>query len=191
MANISPKIWGASAWKLIHLTAAKTRTYADLAIMRTFIEGLEHLLPCTKCRASFATHLSQLPFPSRPRDLPQWAYDMHNRVNLTANSSPDPADVFEAYRKMAKARLSGSSGPSRPFAAFLAALADAHPGRRGRKAYVTALGALCALLEHFYKVTPPPSPIGSPRAFRAWLGINASKSSPLPACKDSCAAPLA
>lgn len=189
MANISPKIWGPSAWRLIHLTAAKTRTYADLAIMRSFVEGLEYLLPCTKCRASFAAHLSQLPFPSRPRDLPQWAYDMHNRVNLSsagsagsepsAFSAPDPAEVFEAYRKMAKARQSS------PFAAFLAALADAHPGRRGRKAYTAALGALLALLEHFYKVTPPPTPIRSPRAFRAWLGLEGAPRTPSK-CKDTC-----
>jgi len=181
MANISPKIWGPSAWKLIHLTAAKTRTYADLAILRSFVEGLEYLLPCTKCRASFATHLSQLPFPSRPRDLSQWAYDMHNRVNLSSAGSAvsDPVEVFEAYRKMAKARQSN------PFAAFLAALADAHPGRRGRKAYVTALGALCALLEHFYKVTPPPTPIRSPRAFRAWLGLEGAPRTPSK-CKDTC-----
>lgn len=188
MANISPKIWGPSAWKLIHLTAAKTRTYADLAIMRSFVEGLEYLLPCTKCRASFATHLSQLPFPSRPRDLSQWAYDMHNRVNLSSAGSepafsgpaPDPTEVFEAYRKMAKARQSN------PFAAFLAALADAHPGRRGRKAYVTALGALLALLEHFYKVTPPPTPIRSPRAFRAWLGLDDASSRVPSKCGNTC-----
>lgn len=184
MANISPKIWGPSAWKLIHLTAAKTRTYADLAIMRSFVEGLEYLLPCTKCRASFATHLSQLPFPSRPRDLPQWAYDMHNRVNLTTEPSafqaPDPTEVFEAYRKMAKVR------ESIPFAAFLAALADAHPGRSVRKAYATALGTLFALLEHFYKVLPPPTPIRSPRAFRAWLGLDDASSRAPSKCKDTC-----
>jgi hypothetical protein len=182
--SISPKIWGPSAWLLLHTTAAKMRTHADVALMRSFVEGLVHLLPCTKCRASFAMHLATLPIPNTPRDVTQWVYDMHNRVNLSADPNmfapPAATKVFDVYKKKAR-----KADALYDFSVFLAALADSHPGHDMRKAYANSLHNLFVLLEHFYQVSAPKSPIRSRRAFTTWLGVS---DGPQHMCNKSCAA---
>lgn len=86
MASIDPKLWGPSAWLLLHdvsfYIAAKNNA-KSLQDIKPFFMSLRHILPCIRCQLSYDMHLLHLPFPTKSKDLPKWVYDLHNRVNDT------------------------------------------------------------------------------------------------------------
>jgi hypothetical protein len=82
MASIHPRVWGPSAWHLLHDVSFYIAGSDDAwPIAREFFMLLRHLLPCVRCQLSYDTHLLHLPFPSKKEELPRWVFDLHNRIN--------------------------------------------------------------------------------------------------------------
>lgn len=87
MASIDPKIWGSSAWKLLHDISfyvegrAAEGDYGAMKDARRFFMVLRGVLPCMKCQLSYDRHLLNLPFPQHGAALPRWVFELHNRVN--------------------------------------------------------------------------------------------------------------
>ncbi|QIG60151.1 disulfide thiol oxidoreductase [Dishui Lake large algae virus 1] len=91
MASIDPKIWGSSAWILLHdisFYVAESEKNGDHYAMKDakrFFMILRGVLPCIRCQLSYDGHLLNMPFPKDGRDLPKWVFDLHNRVNDNRN----------------------------------------------------------------------------------------------------------
>ncbi len=84
MGSIDPKIWGPSAWLLLHDVSfhiAHSKDTTAIDDVKPLFMSLRHILPCTRCQLSYDMHLLHLPFPKTNKDLPKWVYDLHNRVN--------------------------------------------------------------------------------------------------------------
>lgn len=84
--GIDPKIWGASAWALIHATAFNAKTQEDQRMAKHMYYSFLYILPCDKCRKNYDTHLVKLPVPDGVSNLARWSYTIHKRIssrNLT------------------------------------------------------------------------------------------------------------
>ena len=54
--------------------------------MKTFLESLQHTLPCLECRINYKRHLEKYPIRlGSRRELFNWVVDLHNAVNLETN----------------------------------------------------------------------------------------------------------
>jgi len=101
MNNIDPKIWGSSAWLLLHDISFYIASVRDEKIMKQakeFFMILRHILPCERCQVSYDIHLLYLPFPKKMTDMPKWVFDLHNRVNNTRKESAD-SPIWNTWQK--------------------------------------------------------------------------------------------
>ena len=85
---MDPKIWGPSSWIFLHSITLAYPTCPDnndKKNMRQFINSLQFVLPCTKCRENFKKHLKLYPLTDEilnSKDkLIKWMIDIHNQVN--------------------------------------------------------------------------------------------------------------
>lgn len=94
---INPKIWGSSAWSLLHRLSFVIKTGKE---MRVIIDALPYLLPCPKCRESLSEHFKRLPVPTHKVAMPKWLYRLHNRVSDSTENPQKIAykDVREKWR---------------------------------------------------------------------------------------------
>ena len=117
---IDPKLWGASAWHILHRLSFVFRNAKNA---RQFYMSLLILLPCPKCRGSLGEHLKKHPFPTNHKDIPEWCIRLHNMVNASMGKEPyrvhDMYEVRTIYTE-----------PSEKEWTFIRALVDSHPGKR-------------------------------------------------------------
>ena len=83
-----PEIWGPHAWIFLHsitLEYPEEPSLIDKENMIMFINSLGNVLPCSKCRDNFKTHLKKYPLSdqalSSRKNLVKWLIDIHNCVN--------------------------------------------------------------------------------------------------------------
>ena len=127
MVSIDPKIWGPSAWLLLHdvgFYAAKKNDSGTLADARTFFMSLRHILPCTRCQLSYDMHVLDLPFPKTSSRLPRWVYNLHNRVNDTISKNIDKP-VWETWHIEYQRRM--QSHRLRDIWPFVQSIAETYP----------------------------------------------------------------
>lgn len=81
-------IWGPPAWKFLHTLSFSPAAVSRPADVASFVESVQHVLPCVYCRDSYTGFLPQLqqrfgPLPEvvRTKGLPQWMYALHDMVN--------------------------------------------------------------------------------------------------------------
>ena len=84
--GLSPKLWGAKAWHLIHsgaLTYPLHPTENDKTEYRIFYESLSNVLPCAACASHYKDKLEKMPINlSSRQNLFKWTVDLHNDVNI-------------------------------------------------------------------------------------------------------------
>lgn len=92
MNNINPNLWGPSMWKTLHyitISYPNNPTDQDKQNMKTFFQSISNVLPCEKCRAHFAQHLTKYPLTdnvlSSRYNLVNWLINVHNEVNAMNN----------------------------------------------------------------------------------------------------------
>ena len=85
---MKPEIWGYHAWIFLHsitLEYPDNPTIEDKKNMINFINSLQYVLPCLKCRINFQSHLKKYPLNenilSSKKNLVKWLIDIHNSVN--------------------------------------------------------------------------------------------------------------
>lgn len=74
------RFWGPSGWRLLHLVSFAAPSLNQTQL-QTFLTHLPYVLPCKFCRASLTDYYAADPIPKDPKDMPQWMYRIHNRVN--------------------------------------------------------------------------------------------------------------
>jgi hypothetical protein len=86
--GIRPSVWGPCTWSMIHYVALAYPTVPDHQQQqdyKSFVESLQKVLPCQKCRDHMAVHLRETPVavPLSKGKYPffDWTVDLHNRVN--------------------------------------------------------------------------------------------------------------
>ena len=83
-----PEIWGKCAWKFLHMVTMdypENPTNEDKQNYYEFLNSLQNVLPCGKCRNNMKQHLKKNPLTldalSNRQKLIQWGIDLHNIVN--------------------------------------------------------------------------------------------------------------
>lgn len=92
MAN--PEIWGKHGWKFLHYVAKGYPTNPsdnDKQTYKLFLESIQKILPCDKCKKHYKQHLENFPLNdiilSSKENLENWIINIHNQVNM-ANHKP-------------------------------------------------------------------------------------------------------
>lgn len=98
--GITPKYWGRQAWHFIHMVAISyppEPTETDKQRYLTFLQVLEHILPCNICGEHFKENMEKHPPRLNSRkDFFEWTVDMHNLVNESNGKSILSYDEAEA-----------------------------------------------------------------------------------------------
>jgi hypothetical protein len=168
MKSINPEVWGPSVWKLIHRMSFAIKSLKDFAI---FIKSLETILPCNKCRINLSKHLAHLNMPQQVSHIPEWTYQLHQRVNkdLDKHTNITFNDV--------------KGGLSKNFDKlewiFICCIIDIHPGARYVHAHPKYLDGLTNFMNIVFKYTPELSSSGIvsykyKTALKIWLRKNKS-----------------
>lgn len=159
--GIDPKIWGPSAWTLIHTISFRIKTAQDLNNFKHMIYSFLWILPCEKCRRNFDQHLINLPVPNVVEEVPKWAVNIHNRVSGSA-----------AYTwAMAKKEWEGKTITVSDIYTFIHSIAETHPSMRSiDSCYRENLDKFVKALGYFTPL-PPISKEGlsSRKAVKAWV----------------------
>jgi hypothetical protein len=98
-----PEIWGPIMWQFLFSLAYKCPETC-IEDMTTLLTLLDTLLPCSKCRTSYAEHRKRLDKVYKPfknmRKVQFWMFDMKNLVNKKLKRSTQVAftDVDMKYR---------------------------------------------------------------------------------------------
>jgi FAD-linked sulfhydryl oxidase len=83
--GISPKVWGKEGWHFIHYVALNypdKPTQEDKDTYMTFLNTIEHILPCPICGHHFKQNMIKHPPNLKSQqDFFNWTVDMHNFVN--------------------------------------------------------------------------------------------------------------
>lgn len=108
--GILTTIWGPSTWHLLHSISFNYPTKPsekDKIHYRTFIQNLQHVLPCGKCRKNLLVNFKKLPLLKKHMEsrstFSKYVFDLHNVVNTMLHKSSgltynDVRDTYELYR---------------------------------------------------------------------------------------------
>lgn len=123
--GVDPKVWGPSAWDLIHSTAFNVAARGDTVsynIAKHMYYSFLYILPCEKCRKNYDQHLLSLPIPASSAELPRWTFELHKRVSGTGNGGFSWA--------AAKQKWSERAVEWKNVIIFLDAISQTHPSAR-------------------------------------------------------------
>ncbi len=83
-----PEIWGPYGWKFLHLVTLgypENPTEQDMINYKKYINALQKVLPCEKCRNNMHKHMNKIPLTadilSSRKEFIKWGIDFHNIVN--------------------------------------------------------------------------------------------------------------
>jgi len=179
MPGIDPKVWGPSAWWLLHTAAAKAAASStsshDLAMFKKMTSVLDCLLPCETCRENFKAHLARYRWPRTASALPGWVYKLHNSVNEKASSNAPPkrAPILAIYAQSCNvsAKHEDLVAKAAPFLAFI------EPDCAALRDFAEGL--------HYFFQTPvvTEQSVKNNKGFKKWLGITALH---VKNCKGTC-----
>lgn len=162
MVGVDPKVWGASAWTLIHTTAFSVVNDHAMRMAKHIYYSFLHVLPCDKCRKNYDMHLVNLPIPYDKHELGKWSYMLHSRIS--------ESDI--TYRQ-AKQKWEHHVLTVDDILPLLESIAVTHPGaHRVDAIYRDNLYNLLVSIAFFLKLPSPPIPIervSSRQAYKAWL----------------------
>lgn len=109
------RFWGPDGWRLFHSIAASypTRpTRQTQQLYQKFYQTVALILPCIYCRDSFHRFLKELPikdYLGDRRELNNWMYQIHNKVNqklanqnLPVLFNKDFEGIYQFYQQYAK-----------------------------------------------------------------------------------------
>jgi hypothetical protein len=162
---IDPKLWGASAWYILHRLSFGFRN-ANHA--RDFYMSLMFLLPCPKCRMSFTEHVKKHPFPTKHQNIPEWCVHLHNMVNISVGKEV----VSDIKLKDIQLRYAHTNEDEWT---FISALVDSHPGKRFiSEEHVNALRVFLSEWVKSWNGVPAPSQeiLQSKTLLKQWLHKN-------------------
>jgi hypothetical protein len=87
-------VWGPPMWHFIHTISFNypiQPTLCEKKYYRNFILGLQHILPCGKCRKNLTKNLKSLPLQMKSmknrETFSRWVYDLHEKVNKMLGKS--------------------------------------------------------------------------------------------------------
>ena len=84
-------VWGPPIWHFMHTISFNYPTQPTLCekkYYRDFILGLQHVLPCGKCRKNLTKNLKSLPLQMKNREtFSRWVYNLHEKVNKMLGKS--------------------------------------------------------------------------------------------------------
>lgn len=158
--GIDPKIWGSSAWTIIHTTAFNAKTKEWQRIAKHMYYSFLYILPCDKCRKNYDTHLVNLPVPDSVEDLGKWSYTIHKRISPTLITFAE-----------AKQKWSGHTLNVAEMVPFLDSIAATHPSARNiDSVYRDNLYNFIHSLVYFMGIPPiSKTEIASRTSFKQWL----------------------
>lgn len=83
--DLNPKIWGPNAWFFIESSIMSYPTNPneqDKLNFKNFLINLSNILPCSKCRLNYKTHLEKYPLDENilqnKDNLFNWILNIHN-----------------------------------------------------------------------------------------------------------------
>jgi hypothetical protein len=117
--SLKPKMWGWHTWELIHLVSflyPQTPTTNIKTIYKTFYELLANVIPCEKCRKSFAilindTHKLTPEILESKDNLIKWTYDIHLQTVKELNGK-NPYDTYDNFLNIFKKILKSNTRTS-------------------------------------------------------------------------------
>jgi hypothetical protein len=84
--EMPPSVWGPIFWNTIHIITLGYPPQPDeetQTAAKNFFYSLQYLLPCDICKSHYKKHISEFPpVTSSQKELIQWAFDLHNKVNI-------------------------------------------------------------------------------------------------------------
>ena len=99
--NLSPEIWGPHAWFFIDsviMAYPNNPNNNDKQRINQFLNLLQYMLPCEKCRYNYSQHLSEYPLTdeilSNKDNLLKWVINIHN---LSNNNNLNINTVLDYY----------------------------------------------------------------------------------------------
>ena len=107
---MNQNIWGPHFWFMLHTISFNYPLYPtnkDKRHYKTFIDSLQYVLPCGKCRKNFRRNLREMPpiLTSR-KAFVYWLIDFHNEVNsMTGKKRMSTLRVIELYEKKLNKKL--------------------------------------------------------------------------------------
>jgi len=91
---MKPEIWGKYGWDFFHLVTLgypENPTKKDKKYYRKYIQCLQYVLPCDKCKYNLKNHLKKYPLTDSAlesrQNLIKWGIDLHNIVNYYTGKS--------------------------------------------------------------------------------------------------------
>lgn len=89
MKNINPKKWGPQTWSMLYYIVSAypvKPTTIDKQSMSAFVNSLSLVLPCSKCRVNFLSHIggevnSHAIYLKSRKDLSAWLYNLHESIS--------------------------------------------------------------------------------------------------------------
>lgn len=85
---MSPEIWGKYGWDFFHLVTMgypENPTPDDKTRYYNYVQDLQYVLPCRKCRTNLTQHLKNYPLTDKDlanrSNFVKWGIDLHNIVN--------------------------------------------------------------------------------------------------------------
>lgn len=160
--GIDPKVWGPSAWNLIHTVAFNVRTIQDLNYAKHIVYSFLYILPCEMCRRNFDKHLVSLPFPNEIEDVAKWSYAIHRRISGDAYLWSTAKERWSGIRSVRVADIH----------TFLMCIAQTHPSARAIDAmYRDSLWNFVRALSYFVKGLPRirRDDVTSRTLFKSWV----------------------
>lgn len=157
-------MWGPSAWALIH-SVAENVTPGNAVAVNKWFGLLDRVLPCPRCQGAYAEHIRMLPVPTERDEFGRWAYELHNRVNITKRTPLKEWPSYESVRRKYKGPGAGVG---------TGALRSLH-GRDVWK-FLSAVAVVCKCVEDFWKLLPDaiePIAPGDAKSMRAFLKTHA------------------
>lgn len=162
--SVDPAVWGPGGWHILHRLSMHIRRAEE---GKELYMTLPRILPCPKCQASIAHHMSKiLPFPSNRRDIPFWVCKLHNMVNAALRK-----DIAELTVKEIQERF---KTPDASEWVFVYSMVEAHPGKP--RASPEYLDALKVFMRHWTQSRELPMPsdaeLVSKTKMKQWLDRN-------------------
>ncbi|AYV85396.1 MAG: putative FAD-linked sulfhydryl oxidase [Satyrvirus sp.] len=114
-----PEVWGKSAWSFFHFVTLgypENPTEDDKKKYFEYVQMLQYVLPCSKCRKNLTNHLKKYPLTkkalSNRTSFVKWGIDLHNIVNYHINKPMlTYAEAMEQISKLSEQNKKSSIKP--------------------------------------------------------------------------------
>lgn len=98
MDNLNPIIWGHDLWKSLYYIIVifpNCPNETHKIYYKNFLDALNNVLPCMKCRLNFSDHLKEIPYDfTNKKSLMNWFIKFYNKAN---NSNLNRIDFEKKY----------------------------------------------------------------------------------------------